>query len=72
MTGLYQLRQQSKKFPYKLVNDFMSQHECNSRASMMKWIAETQTKYPLPDGACWLICNEKSEHFLLAVAEVEA
>jgi len=33
---------------------------------MRKWTKEIKDEYPLPDGAQWLLVNEKSEHFVWA------
>jgi hypothetical protein len=32
-----------------------------------RWAKECQEKYPLPDGAIWMFCNEKSPDFVWAV-----
>ncbi len=30
-----------------------------------QWEQDVFVKYPLPDGAQWIICNEESRHFVL-------
>lgn len=52
---------------FKDHNEFCSQKEINSDEERRGWIKETQVNYPLPDGAQWLVCNEKSEYFLFAM-----
>lgn len=30
----------------------------------VEWLKEIQKTHPLPDGADWMVCNEKSEYFV--------
>lgn len=30
------------------------------------WIADVETRHPLPEGHIWMICNQDSEHFMWA------
>ena len=29
------------------------------------WSLDIGTRHPLPEGSQWLVCNEKSEHFVM-------
>lgn len=59
---LYQLHWQ---FPDR--TEMVAQAKICSKEQMDDWIKETKENCPLPEGAQWLVCNEASEHFVLAV-----
>jgi hypothetical protein len=41
-----------------------AQREINSESEMREFVRETQSAHPLPSGAVWLMCNEKSGYFV--------
>jgi hypothetical protein len=44
---------------------FMAQREDpENNDELRKWIIVVQQSHPLPAGAMWLMCNEKSEYFI--------
>ena len=47
--------------------EMRAQKEINSQEEMKSWWGEVAKDHPLPEGAEWLICNEKSRHFVWAV-----
>ena len=59
---LYQLHHQ-----FKSRTEFVSQAEINNNDEMERFIKRTKISHPLPDDAIWMVCNEKSEYFLLAL-----
>jgi len=44
--------------------ELKAQADLKSREETMAWIKDTQEKHPIPPGAKWLACTEKSEHFV--------
>lgn len=48
--------------------DMRAQSPIYNQAEMNEWKKETAKDWPLPEGAEWLICNEKSKHFVMAVS----
>lgn len=62
---LYQLHWQYKDG----TTDIRAQREINSHDEMKEFVKELREEHPLPDGAIWMICNDKSEHFVWAKAE---
>lgn len=60
---LYQIHHQDKKdFSCEMV----SQNEINTHEEMQEWQKDVAESHPLPEGKQWLICNEKSRHFVMA------
>jgi len=47
-------------------SDMRAQREISSHDEMRAFIKEIQEEHSLPDGATWMACNEKSEHFVFA------
>lgn len=45
----------------------VAQNEINNQQEMQKWQKEIAESHSLPDSCQWLICNEKSRHFVMAV-----
>jgi len=33
-----------------------------------EWVEDIRKRFPPKEGFCWLVCNEKSKHFLWAVS----
>jgi len=48
--------------------EFCSQTDIETHQEIRKWEQETAEQFPLPEGAQWLVCNEKSRHFVKAPA----
>lgn len=63
---LYQLHWQYKDG----TTDMRAQKEINSQEEMRAFVKEIQEAHPPPDGAVWMACNEKSEHFVLTRKEL--
>lgn len=40
-------------------------------SDVRNWTKGVQERHPLPDGANWMICDEKSKHFVWAVDKEE-
>ncbi len=47
--------------------EMKSQSDVSAPEEVRLWTKEVQSEFPLPDGAQWLMVNEKSEHFVWAV-----
>lgn len=62
---LYQLHWQFKDG----TTEMRAQKEINTEAEMRSWQKGVAERHPLPEGAQWMVCNEKSEHFVMAVTE---
>ena len=45
--------------------EMKAQREISSHDEMREFVKETQKNHPLPRGAIWMVCNEKSKHFVL-------
>ena len=60
---LYQLHWQFKD----RTTEMRAQNEINTTTEMKAWETRVMQDYPLPKGAQWMLCNEKSEHFVWAV-----
>jgi len=50
----------------------VAQNTISNNAEMRAWEKEVAEDHPLPEGAQWMICNEKSKYFILAVEPSEA
>lgn len=46
--------------------EMRAQEEIISQKEMKKWWKGVAKRHPLPEGARWLCCNEKSKHFVWA------
>lgn len=57
---MLQLHHQLKNGHVKVM---VQREDPRDNAELREWIKETNQTYPLPEGAIWLLCNEKSEHF---------
>lgn len=60
---LFQLHHQSKADGS---TEMMAQSEIRNNKEMVAWQKDVAGRHPLPDGFQWLICNEKSRHFVMA------
>ena len=49
--------------------DMRAQRGINSRDEMHAFVKETMKDHPLPNGANWMACNEKSKHFVFTEAD---
>ena len=38
---------------------------CHSQKELSAFLKDTEKSHPLPENATWMICNEKSEHFVM-------
>lgn len=48
--------------------EMKAQSEIDTNEEMKIWHNKVAKKHPLPKGAIWMVCNEKSKHFVIAVA----
>jgi len=46
--------------------EMVAQNTINNTTEMRAWEKEVAENHPLPTGAQWMICNEKSKHFVMA------
>lgn len=60
---LYQLHHQNKK---DYSTEFVAQNLICCHKHMDEWWKEVAKEHPLPEDCQWLICNEDSEHFVMA------
>lgn len=44
--------------------EMRAQKEISSIDEMTIFVKEIQGRHPLPDKAIWMVCNEKSKHFV--------
>jgi thymidylate synthase (FAD) len=51
--------------------EMVSQHEEMPYPEHERWFKKIRQKFPLPEGASWLFCNEKSEYFVWTTTEEE-
>ena len=58
-------------FQYKDKTEFVEQKLIASVSEMKSWTKNVQENNKLPDGATWMMCNEESEHFVMAVKEFD-
>ena len=47
--------------------EMVGQNTISNSTEMRAWEKEIAESHPLPEGAQWFICNEKDEHFVMAV-----
>ena len=66
MDNLYQLHWQFEDGK----TEMRAQNTINSTAEMKAWEKDVCERHPLPKGAKWLLCNDKSIHFAMTVATV--
>lgn len=57
---IIQIHHQSKDGSTVMV----AQKEIDSQDEMRAFIEKTRKDHPLPEGAQWFFCNEKSRHFV--------
>ena len=64
---ILQLHHQHKNGKVDFPDSFCSQRDINprNRNTMYEWVKETEKEHPLPKGMMWMVCNEKSEHFIM-------
>ena len=48
--------------------EMVAQNKDLSEKKYRQWYKEITAKYVLPKDAQWLVCNEKSKHFVLATS----
>lgn len=60
---LYQLHHQNKKDSN---TEMVSQNVIKTKEEMDAWQKDVAERHPLPEDCQWLICNEKSRHFVMA------
>ena len=67
---IYQLHHQPKEFSKSKETIFIAQSDdVDSQLKSCAWIADVQSRHILPDSHVWMLCNEKSEHFLCTYNE---
>lgn len=44
--------------------EIKAQKDIRSFEEMLAWTTEVMREFPLPEGAQWLTCNEKSKHWV--------
>ena len=44
--------------------EMRAQKDINSHDELIAFSKEAQKEHPLPNGAIWMVCNEKSNHFV--------
>jgi len=59
---LFQLHHQSKADGSTTI---VAQSEIRNSEEMKIWQKDVAGRHPLPEGTQWLICNEKSRHFVM-------
>jgi len=59
---LFQLHHQNKK---DFTTQFVAQSSICCSKHMDEWFKQVAKDHPLPDGFQWLVCNERSKHFIL-------
>jgi hypothetical protein len=45
-------------------SEMKAQREATSDDDIRSFLEETKREHPLPEGAVWLMCNEKSKFFI--------
>lgn len=60
---LFQIHHQDKK---DFSSEMVAQKEIANKEEMDKWCEEIAQIHPLPEGFQWMVCNENSEHFVMA------
>ena len=51
--------------------EMCTQADINSHDDLKRLVEETKKSHPLPSGAIYMACNEKSEHFVKTYKVVE-
>ena len=49
--------------------EMRAQKEIKNIVEMKEWQEDVEERNPLPEGAVWMMCGEKSKHFVMAVEE---
>lgn len=63
---LWQLHHQ-----FKDRTEMVAQRPICSEIEMREWQRDVSARHPLPEGAAWMVCNDKSKHFVWAVPHQE-
>ena len=66
---LYQVHHQYIKNGRSIKTVMYAQGEISDQEELRKLISETTERYPLPEGAIWMVCTEQSEHFVRTYTE---
>ena len=64
----YQMHHQSKK-DSNIIEMIAQSDDYEDAKEIDKWSRGVTRRHPLPDGYQWLMCNEKSEHFVCTFNE---
>jgi len=64
-TRLLQIHHQNKANPNETA--LCAQKGIDTHAQYDEWMADIKTRFPLPDGYVFMVCNEQSIHFVKAV-----
>jgi len=70
MKKLLQLHHQSKTDHNDTI--MVEQNTVETTDDFNTWFNKVKRRKPPPDGYQWMVCNEKSEHFVMAVDPSEA
>lgn len=46
--------------------EMIAQREIISQKEMKEWVGKVKKEHLLPEGALWMLCSEKSKHFVMA------
>ena len=46
--------------------EMRAQKDIHGHPEMRAWFEDIKESHPLPEGAIWMVCTEKSKHFVLA------
>ena len=66
----YQIHHQPKEYSKSNELIFIAQSDDYEAAKEIdEWGRDVTKKHPLPDGYQWLMCNEKSDHFVCTFNE---
>ena len=64
---LYQIH-----FQFNDRTEMVEQALIHSKREMDDWVNRVESEKPLPEGATWMICNEKSKHFVMTIGDEDA
>ena len=53
-------------FEFKDHTEFVAQITFSTTDELRSWAHEISDRFPLPEGAQWMFCDEGSEHFVWA------
>ena len=65
---LYQIHYQFKDRTEMIAQTEVKEGQSNFTI-LKNLLDELKVSHPLPDGAQWMFCNEKSEHFAMTIKE---